>query len=68
LICLFLRSLIQEKNLYTKIELCDALSKGGIQSAKIMVKYLGQIVREFIYHIGEWVADYKQIRIMGIKE
>ena len=43
LIHLFLLTLKQEKKLYTKIELCEALSKGGIQSAKLMVDYLGQI-------------------------
>lgn len=43
LIRLFLHTLKQEKKLYTKIELCDALSKGNVQSAKIMVEYLGQI-------------------------
>lgn len=43
LIHLFLQTLKQEKKLYTKIELCDALSKGDVQSAKIMVEYLGQI-------------------------
>lgn len=43
LIRLFLHTLKQEKKLYTKIELCDALSKGDVQSAKIMVEYLGQI-------------------------
>ncbi|MEG0471078.1 MAG: HEAT repeat domain-containing protein [Solibacillus sp.] len=43
LIHLFLHTLKQEKKLYTKIELCDALSKGDVQSAKIMVEYLGQI-------------------------
>ena len=43
LIRLFLQTLKQEKKLYTKIELCDALSKGNVQSAKIMVEYLGQI-------------------------
>lgn len=40
---LFLQRLTQEKKLYTKIELCDALAKGGISSAKLMVHYLGQI-------------------------
>lgn len=39
----FLNTLKQEKKLYTKIELCDALSKGDVQSAKIMVEYLGKI-------------------------
>jgi HEAT repeat protein len=39
----FLHHLKQEKKLYTKIELCDALLKGGVQSAKIMVEYLGKI-------------------------
>lgn len=43
LINLFLHTLKQEKKLYTKIELCDALSKGDVQSAKIMVEYLGRI-------------------------
>lgn len=43
LIRLFLQTLTQENKLYTKIELCDALSKGNVQSAKIMVEYLGQI-------------------------
>ncbi|RDW16781.1 hypothetical protein [Oceanobacillus chungangensis] len=43
LIYLFLNTLAQEKKLYTKIELCDALSKGGRESAKIMVDYLGKI-------------------------
>lgn len=43
LIHLFLHTLKQEKKLYTKIELCDALSKGDVQSAKIMVEYLGKI-------------------------
>jgi len=31
------------KKLYTKIELCDALAKGGVPAAKLMVHYLGQI-------------------------
>ncbi|WP_042348436.1 hypothetical protein [Bacillus massiliigorillae] len=39
----FLHTLKQEKKLYTKIALCDALSKGDVQSAKIMVEYLGGI-------------------------
>lgn len=43
LIHLFLRTLTQEKKLYTKIELCNALSKGDVESAKIMVEYLGKI-------------------------
>lgn len=43
LIRLFLHTLKQEKKLYTKIELCDALSKGDVQSAKIMIEYLGRI-------------------------
>jgi len=43
LIQLFLHILTKENKLYTKIELCNALSKGGIRSAKIMVEYLGQI-------------------------
>lgn len=43
LIRLFLQTLTQENKLYTKIELCDALSKGNVKSAKIMVEYLGQI-------------------------
>ncbi|PEL82701.1 HEAT repeat domain-containing protein [Bacillus wiedmannii] len=43
LIRLFLHTLKREKKLYTKIELCDTLSKGDVQSAKIMIEYLGQI-------------------------
>lgn len=43
LIRLFLHTLTQEKKLYTKIEICDALSKGDVQSSKIMVEYLGEI-------------------------
>lgn len=43
LIRLFLQTLTHENKLYTKIELCDALSKGNVQSAKIMVEYLGKI-------------------------
>lgn len=43
LIRLFLHTLKQEKKIYTKIELCDALSKGDVQSAKIMIEYLGRI-------------------------
>ncbi|MFK5707553.1 HEAT repeat domain-containing protein [Lysinibacillus boronitolerans] len=43
LIRLFLQTLTKEKKLYTKIEICEGLSKGGVQSAKIMVDYLGQI-------------------------
>ena len=43
LIRLFLQMLAQEKKLYTKIELCDALAKGGVPAAELMVNYLGQI-------------------------
>lgn len=43
LIPLFLHRLAQEKKLYTKIELCDALAKGGVPAAELMVNYLGQI-------------------------
>lgn len=43
LVRLFLQVLTHEKKLYTKIELCEALSNGNIQTAKIMVKYLGMI-------------------------
>ena len=43
LIRLFLQMLAQEKKLYTKIELCDALAKGGVPAAELMVHYLGQI-------------------------
>ncbi|WP_245976737.1 hypothetical protein [Oceanobacillus arenosus] len=39
LIRLFLHTLKQEKKLYTKIELCDALSKGNVQSAKLKMTY-----------------------------
>lgn len=40
---LFLQTLKKEKKLYTRIELCNALSKGDIQSAQIIVEYVGQI-------------------------
>lgn len=43
LVRLFLKVLTQEKKLYTKIELCEALSNGNVETAKIMVKYLGTI-------------------------
>ncbi|MFS0784375.1 hypothetical protein [Bacillus sp. 1P06AnD] len=42
-IILFLQSLKQEDKLYTKLALCEALSKGGIISAERMVAYLGKI-------------------------
>lgn len=43
LIRLYLHTLKQEKKVYTKIELCDALLKGDVHSAKIIIEYLGQI-------------------------
>ncbi len=43
MIQLFLQRLAQEKKLYTKIELCDALAKGGVPAAKLMVHYVGRI-------------------------
>lgn len=39
----FLEQLFIEKSLYTKIELCAALEKGNIQTARRMTKYLGKI-------------------------
>lgn len=43
IINLFCNMLLHENKLYTKIELCNALSKASLESAKIMVKYLGTI-------------------------
>jgi len=40
---LFCNMLVTEKNLYTKIELCNALSKTQVNSIKIMLNYLGVI-------------------------
>jgi HEAT repeat protein len=41
--CAFLEQLCIEKSLYTKIELCTALEKGNIQTARQMTEYLGKI-------------------------
>ncbi len=41
--CAFLEQLCLEKSLYTKIELCTALEKGNIQTARQMTEYLGKI-------------------------
>ncbi|OOM05683.1 HEAT repeat domain-containing protein [Clostridium saccharobutylicum] len=43
IITLFCNMLLHENKLYTKIELCNALSKASVESAKIMVNYLGVI-------------------------
>lgn len=43
IINLFCNMLLHENKLYTKIELCNALSKASVESAKIMVNYLGVI-------------------------
>lgn len=43
IINLFCNMLLHENKLYTKIELCNALSKASIKSSKIMVDYLGII-------------------------
>ena len=43
IINLFCNMLLHENKLYTKIELCNALSKASIESVKIMVDYLGII-------------------------
>lgn len=43
MINLFCNMLLDEKKLYTKIELCNALSKASVEAAKIMVNYLGVI-------------------------
>ncbi|WP_238881877.1 HEAT repeat domain-containing protein [Clostridium sp. YIM B02551] len=42
-IYLFCEMLKDEKKLYTKLEICEALSQGSIEAAKIMVNYLGRI-------------------------
>jgi HEAT repeat protein len=43
IINLFCNMLLHENKLYTKIELCNALQKVSVESAKIMVNYLGVI-------------------------
>jgi len=43
IITLLCEKLTQEKKLYTKIEICNALSSMGTKAAKVMVKYLGKI-------------------------
>lgn len=43
MINLFCSMLLQEKKLYTKIELCNALLKASVDSAKTMVNYWGFI-------------------------
>ena len=43
MINLFCNMLLHENKLYTKMELCNALSKASVKSAKIMVNYLGVI-------------------------
>lgn len=43
MLMLFCNMLLKEKKLYTKIELCNALSKRDVKAAKIMVNYLGII-------------------------
>lgn len=40
---LFCSMLLHEKKLYTKIELCNALSKASVEAAKNLVNYLGVI-------------------------
>jgi len=45
MINLFCNMLLHENKLYTKMELCNALSKASVKSAKIMVNYLGVIGR-----------------------
>ena len=42
-IYLFCETLVYEKKLYTKLEICEELSKGSIEAAKVMVNYLGRI-------------------------
>ena len=43
IIILFCEKLTKENKLYTKIEICNALSIKGKMAAKVMVKYLGRI-------------------------
>lgn len=43
IINIFCNMLLHENKLYTKIELCNALLKASVESAKIMVDYLGVI-------------------------
>jgi len=43
IIHLFCKMLLHEKKLYTKIELCNGLTKASVESVKTMVNYLGVI-------------------------
>ena len=40
---LFLNKLVNEKSLYTKIALCDALATGTVEAVSLMLPYLGKI-------------------------
>lgn len=43
MITILCEMLIKEKKLYTKLEICDVLSKTGLEGTKVMVNYLGVI-------------------------
>ncbi len=38
-----LKLLLQEKSLYTRLEICNALEKGDVKVAELMIPYLGEI-------------------------
>lgn len=42
---IFVQRLTQETKLYTKLELCEALQSGGVESARLLIPLLGQIGR-----------------------
>lgn len=48
-----LESLIHEKALYTKLEICSILQKGNQQDIKIMIEYLGVIGNNQLHSIGK---------------
>ncbi len=66
IINLFCNMLLHENKLYTKIELCNALSKASVESAKIMVNYLGIIGKNQYKELPEKRFNKKVIRCQGI--
>lgn len=56
---MLLARLCIEKSLYTKIEICNALEKGDIKTAKQMVAYLGSIGKNQHLFLPEKVSQKK---------
>lgn len=38
------------------------------EASELIITRVEKNLRKVIFHNGEWVADYKRIRVMGIKE